>query len=103
MIKNDEEKTSETRDSTRTTSMKSKISIAHLQSSYSRKQSKTFNCLNSTIIESIISLFDSSIFSSVALSHYLIEQTICEDDDEAIAIFFFSYVITIILSLFEQH
>jgi len=68
-MKNDEEKTGETGDSTRATSMKSKIGNVHLKSSYSREQPKTHDCMSpATITESIIFSIDRSISLSVAVS-----------------------------------
>jgi len=106
MVKNDEEKTSETDDSIKITSMK--IDIIHLKSFHSREQSKTYDCLSSaTIIESFIesltNFFHRLISLSVALFCDSVEQTISENDREAATIIYFSYVITVSLSLLEQH
>jgi len=63
-MKNNEEKTS----------MKSRINIANLPNAHLRKQSKTHDCLNSSIIiEFIIFFFNSFNSSSVALSSYSIK------------------------------
>jgi hypothetical protein len=68
-MKNDEEKTDETDDSIRATSMKSKIGNVHLKSFHLRKQLKTHDCISSaTIIKSIIFSIDRSISLSVAVS-----------------------------------
>ncbi len=101
-MKNNEEKTDETGDFIRVTSMKSEIDIAHLQSFHSRKQSKTRDCLSFTITESTIFFFDRFIFFSIALFHDRAEQTIREDDREAAVTVHLSHVIIIISSLFKQ-
>lgn len=60
MIKNDEEKISEIGDSTRATSIKSKINNVYLKSFHLREQSKTYDCISSTtiifLIDCLISL-----------------------------------------------
>ena len=77
MIKDNDEKTDEFDASIRVTSVKSEIDIVHLQSSHSRKQSKTHGFLNSNIteptIESTISLYNRPISLIIALSHNRIE------------------------------
>lgn len=105
-MKNDEEKTSETDDSIKITSMK--IDIIHLKSFHSREQSKTYDCLSSaaiieSFIESLINFFHRLISLSVALFCDSVEQTISENDREAATIIHFSYIITVSLSLLEQH
>jgi hypothetical protein len=68
-MKNDEEKIGEIGDSSKATSMESKIGNVHLKSFHLREQSKTHDCISSaTIIESIIFPIDHFISLSVAIS-----------------------------------
>jgi len=108
VIENDEEKTIETSDSIKITSMKSKSDIVHLKSSHSRKQLKTHDCLNPTIIiksliEFLIFFFHCFISLNVALFSNLVEQAISEDDREATTIVHLSHVIIVLSSLSKQH
>jgi hypothetical protein len=99
----DEEKTDETDDFIRATSIEPETSITHLESSHLREQSKKYDRLSpSAIIESFISSSDRSSSFSIALSHDLVEQTTREDNHEAAAIIHLSHIITATSPLLEQ-
>ena len=66
-MKNNDENISETNASIRVTSVKSKIRIVHLQSFYSREQTKIYDYLSSLIIELTPFFINRSISFSVAL------------------------------------
>lgn len=84
VIDDDDEMISEIDAFMKVTSVESETDITHLLSSYSKKQSKTHDCLNlHTVIESIISFFRHSISFNIALSQNQDEQTMSEDDYEA--------------------
>lgn len=86
MVKDDEEKTDETGDSTRATSMESEIDTVHLQSSHSREQSKTHGCLSPlTIAEPTASPLDRPISLNVLSSRDPVEQAIHGGDRGAAA------------------
>ena len=77
MAEDDEEKTDETSDSTRGTSMESKIDTVHLQSSQSREPSKTHGCLSPlTTAEPTASPLDRPISLNVVSSRDSVEQII---------------------------
>ena len=67
MVEDDDEKTGETDDSTRATSVESEIGTVRLQSSHPRKQSKTYGCLSPPTTKPTPSPIDRPISSSVAL------------------------------------
>ncbi len=68
MVEDDEEKKSETGDSTRATSVESKISTIYLQSSHPREQPKTHGCFSPpTTTEPTTSPLNRPISPSVAL------------------------------------
>lgn len=86
MVEDDKEKTDETGDFTRATSIESEVDTVHLQSSQSRKQSKTHSCLSPlTITKHIASPLDRSISLNVALYRDPVEQTVREGDCGAAA------------------
>lgn len=69
VIKNNDETTNEIDAFTRVTNVRSKLNIAQLSSFYTRKQSKTHDCLNSYIVIKFIILFlDCLITSNIVLS-----------------------------------
>ena len=86
MVEDDKEKIDETDDSIRATNMKSEIDTVHLQSSHSREQSKTHDCLSSRIItEHTASPFDRPISLNVLSSRNPVEQAIRGGDRGAAA------------------
>ena len=66
-MKNNDKKTGETNNSIRAMSVKSEINIVRLQSFYSRKQLKIYDCLSPSTIKSTPFPINRSISSSVAL------------------------------------
>lgn len=93
VVEDDDEKTGENDPSTRATSVVSEIDTIHLQSSHPKKQPKTHNCLSPNTTEPIIkpttSPFDRPITLNITLFHNRIEQTIRENNREAIIIILF--------------
>lgn len=86
MVENDEEKTDETGNSTRATSMESEIDIVHLQSSHLREQPKTYGCLGPlTITEPVASPLDRPVSLNALSSRDSVEQAIRGDDRGAAA------------------
>ncbi len=98
----DDEKTSETSASTRTTSMESEIGTIHLQSSHPREQRKTHGCLSSPTTEPTPSFIDRPISSSVALSRDRVEQATCGGDRGITATIYHPHAITVPPTLAER-
>ena len=97
-----EEKTVETGDSIRATSIEFDIGIVHLQSSHPREEPKTHGCLSPTTTELTTSPFDHPTSPSAALSRDSDEQVIRGSDHGAAATIYPPHAITATSSLLEQ-
>lgn len=72
-MKNNDEKINEIDAFIRATNMKSEIDIIHLQSSHSKKQPKTRNCISFSITEPTLIFINRSISFNVALCRDRVE------------------------------